>query len=1338
MSNDVDDFEDFFAEVNGYSPFPWQRRLCERILHDGRWPALLNLPTGTGKTSAIDIALFCLARRPDIFPRRIVMVADRRVIVDQGAGHAVRVRSAMMTADGTAAAEVAAALRRLFGGKSDASPFAIAVLRGGMPKDESWADRPDRPTVAFSTVDQVGSRLLFRGYGVSRRMAPIHAGLLGNDTLFLLDEVHLSTAFAQTLGALEKRWRPWHRRHSGYVLPDRWAFVRMSATPLESASDSGFELSGEDREHAVLARRLGARKLVRVETVRVGGEAPIRSARFAEACAKEAMARIDEGARTIAVIVNRVESARRVHALLQSADREFDVVLVTGRMRPLDRDDLMGTPSNSRSLISGLRAGRIRSAESRRLILVSTQAIEAGADFDFDAIVTECASLDALRQRFGRVDRFGELGETRSTILARHDQVTEKALDPIYGAALAATWHWLEERAGQQREGTLLDFGIAGFPTLPESDPERRSLFTEAVNAPVLFPAHIDAWAQTNPRPEPDPDIALWLHGPSDSLPDVRIVWRADLKEADLQDADSVRLLPQLTITPPSSLESISIPLPAARSWLARRKVQQIADVVGPSMEKEEDEVADGDDAAARRCLRITHNKTEILMPSEIRPGDTLIVPSSYGGISHGNWDPESVEFVTDLGDWAQLLHRGRPVLRLIPHVVDSLDASGGIATVDSSADEVTRLIARLNEEQEGYDAAEDIEHWFDLVLATTGSKLQTIVSALRKGGYRIAETPSGWFALIGKKRLDVSRLSGSTEDATGEIVTDDDDSSSFTGVALTLGTHLSDVERQVRAFAQNLGLPENVAGDVALAAALHDVGKADPRFQQLLAGGSEVRLALQSEPFAKSAGEMRDVRARELARRRAGYPLGYRHEILSVAMLEGCDEVMASAHDRDLVLHLVGSHHGWGRPFAPAVDPGPSLEVRFELKGTVMVANAGHALARLDSGVGDRFFALVERYGWWGLAWLEAILRLADHVASEEAVSSRRRSRDSSSVIDTDRGWTMKRNDIRGDGLPISGLDGANPLGFLAAVGLLRVLSYRSRLNGSVEPRMRWIDEGYWLPVLYGYSDMGSIVSAVLRDKETWADEPALLLAYDETGEVLLDPRTAGEKATRDLKPAPAVMREFLETIAELAEKSSDSGFSLRRSMDTASSYGTEIVQDNNGSTKPTALHFTAGQQRFLDAIAKLQAGVGEADLHEALVGPWKRQSKLPSMSWDATTARIYALRATDPSGEKRGSTPGADWLAFTGLGLFLSVAEGRQLRTTGVTGRWKDSSFTWALWTVPSSMQVVRSLVATAKLASLSPIQRKARGIGPVFRSAITRSEQGGYGGFSPARII
>lgn len=996
-------FDAFFEAVHGYPPFPWQRRLAQTVVSEGRWPSLLDLPTGTGKTSAIDVALFALARRPDIFPRRIVLVVDRRVVVDQGADHARAILAAMTSAREGAALEVADALRSLFGGGRGDEPFVVSVMRGGMPRDESWADRPDRAVVALSTVDQVGSRLLFRGYGVSPRMAPIHAGLLGNDTLFLLDEVQLSTAFAETLHVLQTRWRSWHSHVGAARLPGRWAAVRMSATPIGDPEDApSFELDRDDRAHPVLARRLAARKLAVLQSVKASGEERDRVEQFAAACASAGRRHLDAGARTVAIVVNRVDTARRINRMLhETVERRFDLRLLTGRMRPLDRVDMMGSMSDPSSLAGRIIAGRVRSQSVRPIVVVATQCIEAGADFDFDALVTECASVDALRQRFGRLDRRGELGECRATVIARHDQVDGKEDDPIYGGALAATWEWLLSAAGSTGE---IDFGITGFPPLPSEVSERERLFSKVEHSPVLLPAHIDAWAQTNPSPEPDPEVALWLHGPGRDVAEVRVVWRADLSEdllakSLLEDGQhrSEELMPQFTVAPPSSLESISIPLAAARSWLMNERAGSFGDVEG-AREDDRDGSTTRVGPTVRRCVRVGRNSAMIIEPGRIRPGDTLVVPSTYGGIVHGTWDPDSrsEDFVPDLGDWAQLVHRGRPVLRLVPEVLADGSAVHETAIAFSSAGETAAVPAgraprKSGSDDQDFDVDIEVASWIELARGGAGGRLKVLLDAVapeqdRKPRYRIVELAGGRFALIGKRRVDPMKFSALAENPAGEILTEDDDSSSFIGTELGLRRHLSEVRAQAESFARNLGIAEDLVSDIALAAWLHDVGKADRRFQQILVGGSEFRLALQLEPLAKSAGEPLDAVARARARKRSGYPAYYRHEVLSVAMLEQTEGALAAAHDRDLVLHLVGSHHGWCRPFVPGVDPGPSMPVELELDGLVLRGDTAHGLARFDSSVADRFFTLIERYGWWGLAWLESIMRLADHRASEAA----------------------------------------------------------------------------------------------------------------------------------------------------------------------------------------------------------------------------------------------------------------------------------------------------------------------------------------------------------------
>lgn len=991
------DFDDFFRSAHGHEPFPWQRRLAAQVVRDGRWPELLDLPTGTGKTAAIDIALFALASRPDVFPRRIAFVVDRRVVVDQAAEHA-RATQEWLTSgcDGTVT-QISNRLRELWGGKKDEPPFEVAVLRGGMPRDEGWAARPDRPVVVFSTVDQVGSRLLFRGYGVSPRMAPIHAGLLGNDTLFLLDEVHLSTAFAETMRALDVRWRRWYIRGNAPALPDRWAVVRMSATPRDERRGPRFGLDDEDRKNPIVAKRLMANKRAILESMKVTGDESARTQEFAAACTERAVKLLSGPVRTLAVIVNRVDLARSVFdALENKGEGRFETILITGRMRPLDRDEILGRRFDPASLLSRLATGRTRSESDRPLIVVSTQSIEAGADFDFDAMVTECASVDALRQRFGRVDRVGDLEESRSAILVRQDQIGVKSPDPIYGDALVATWRWLEASASSAGGQAEIDFGIAAFPSLPENADERRELFPDAAHPPVLFPAHLDSWAQTNPRPEPDPDVALWLHGPRESPADVSIVWRGDLTPDLLGPGNEEEIAERLVAVPPSSLEALSVPIHAAKRWLSRNPAEPIADVEGGGPESE-DELSES--VRGRKAVRIAQQphkreavtererrtiRAEIIEAKEIRPGDTIIVPATYGGVRmrrsegarlNGNWDPLSDETVTDLGDWASLIHRGRAVLRLFDD--SSLLANAG-------------PVPKQDPETEESDISTRIAEWLDRLPADENSKLAKIVFALRTTRYRILEHQDGTVTLIGKKRIDPKKVAGFVENTAAEIVTEDDDSSSFIGVEVPLRQHLDDVEHEAKRFARNLALPDSVVQDLALAAKLHDIGKADPRFQQMLVGGSEVGVALLDEPLAKSVGHMRDARARERARVRSNYPRGYRHELLSVAMLEDANGLLAGGYDRDLVLHLVGSHHGWCRPFAPAVEAGSSIDVALDLDGKHLEANTAHNLARLDSGVADRFFALIERYGWWGLAWLEAIMRLADHRASEARARAR------------------------------------------------------------------------------------------------------------------------------------------------------------------------------------------------------------------------------------------------------------------------------------------------------------------------------------------------------------
>ena len=150
---------------------------------------------------------------------------------------------------------------------------------------------------------------------------------------------------------------------------------------------------------------------------------------------------------------------------------------------------------------------------------------------------------------------------------------------------------------------------------------------------------------------------------------------------------------------------------------------------------------------------------------------------------------------------------------------------------------------------------------------------------------------------------------------------------------------------------------------------------------------------AAATEPIAKSATLPTSPARRRAIREASGLPEGFRHEMLSLELARRFAELPADDVLADLVLHLVASHHGHGRPFAPvAVDPWPP-EVSGALSGTEIrlhpeARTTSPPAYRLDSGITERFWRLTRRYGWWGLAYLEALLRLADWYASNFVVT--------------------------------------------------------------------------------------------------------------------------------------------------------------------------------------------------------------------------------------------------------------------------------------------------------------------------------------------------------------
>jgi CRISPR-associated endonuclease/helicase Cas3 len=943
------DFSAFFRGVHGHDPFPWQQRLAGYVLDTGRWPSSLDLPTGTGKTATLDVAVFTLAAAAaagTVMPRRIVLVVDRRVIVDQASQRARQIADALVAArhaatcgsDATALAAVADALTSHVGGPK---PLHVSTLRGGVPRDGSWTVRPDQASILLSTVDQVGSRLLFRGYGVSERMRPVHAGLLGADALYLLDEVHLSRPFAQTLHAIGG-----YSREAPNARPVHT--VEMSATLGSDDGDDAFGLGDDDHDPRIaplLVRRLTATKPAQLIETKDGGD-------VADAMARTVLRRLPQlSGTTHAVIVNRVATARSVHDQLR--DSGHDVVLLTGRMRPLDRDALL---HRYRARIA---AGRSRTVDDAPLVVVATQSIEAGADLDFDGMITELAPIDSLTQRLGRLDRLGDASaagiDVQALIVAPKSVVTAKEPDPIYGDGLAGAFRWLK-----QHHGTATFDG--GTESSDLADPPADAL-APSPSAPLLLPHHLDVLVQTSPRPTTDPPLSPWLHGPEERASDVTVIWRGDIDPlADDQQQAQQAALSALALRPPVSPEALQVPLPAVRAWLAGAAATDVADVEGALAPPE------GDTGGyARSAVRWRGSDDVVLAsPSDVQPGDTLVVPTTWGGLRDGTWAPDSREPVTDLGTPANAIQRHRVVAPLHadclpldwpapPHLSDHIEQADAHPTV---AQWLAAVFAAA--EQDWLGDRPPRSPRLHRLPTPTGNAIHYVVF------WQLPRTPAEIDAI---------------DDLDGTDLVN-----SFTSGPRTvqLDEHNHGVGMFAAELARRVQLPAPLCDDLQLAGELHDLGKADPRFQRALMGGFEDDRPSDAALLAKSPRfDAGDPESRE-AFRRSGYPPGSRHELLSAALAESAPELRGRAHDWNLVLHLVASHHGFARPLAPRVNDPQPVETKADVGGVPVVASTDHHLEAVGSGVSARFWSATRRYGWWGIAWLETLLRLADHRRSQ------------------------------------------------------------------------------------------------------------------------------------------------------------------------------------------------------------------------------------------------------------------------------------------------------------------------------------------------------------------
>ncbi|MCU1301245.1 MAG: CRISPR-associated helicase Cas3, Anaes-subtype [Candidatus Sulfotelmatobacter sp.] len=926
------DFSEFFLSLHGHAPFPWQARLAAQVFERG-WPDVIDLPTASGKTACLDIAVFLSAVLAES-PRRIFFVVDRRVVVNEAFHRTKAVKTKLESAKEGILLAVADALRKK-GGPECESPLEVYELRGGIYRDESWVRNPLQTAIVTSTVDQVGSRVLFRGYGVSDSARPIHAGLIAKDSLIFLDEAHCSRPFAQTLESIQRySGIQWAAEPTGRSLQ----FIEMTATPVRKPeTECTFQLNQADYENEFLRRRLTASKPTELI---VSKNKPKDLKKLADTLAQQALLSArDPNAKRIAVMVNRIATARFVYEALAAAKGPEHVHLLIGRMRPVDRDQVA-------QQLEPIKSGKERREDDPQRFVVATQTLEVGADLDFDVLISECASIDSLLQRFGRLNRIGLYPSAHGSIVVGEGQIDPKQPDPVYGPSLAATWKWLEAQGAAgplnfviEPEGEARSLR-ARLAELPRE--ERAMLSLDPKCAPVLLPAHLDALSQTSPTPAYEPSVDVFLHGPESGEPDVQVIWRADLDQASPQSWGEI-----VDLCPPVAAEAMSVPITAFRRWFSGAQANPTASELERNATPDAPEKQSSE--ANRRVLVVRSRETAPISGADnIRPSDTLILPASAGGwneLGHVPGIPER-DWSIDKAEESQKIARRRLVVRLHPSLLQDLPGS-------PEKEELLKTLQVIKSGELDLDAKDFLQtlHASKEGLAHRG--LSEILEAKRP---RIELYPD-------RTGVVLSRLLQPESD-------DGQDETSNTEAVL-LENHIKHVAHSVAA---SRTLIENNYQDFSQAADFHDHGKSDFRFQALLRGGNS-QVARIAPALAKSGSLSISIAQRTQQRRQSGLPDGFRHELLSLLFLP--------EDATDLTRYLIASHHGYCRPFAPVVkdpEPPPAGFRGLNVSGEQRKQSPAHHLA---SGLSERFWSLNRRFGWWGLAYYEAVFRLADWNAS-------------------------------------------------------------------------------------------------------------------------------------------------------------------------------------------------------------------------------------------------------------------------------------------------------------------------------------------------------------------
>lgn len=366
-----------------------------------------------------------------------------------------------------------------------------------------------------------------------------------------------------------------------------------------------------------------------------------------------------------------------------------------------------------------------------------------------------------------------------------------------------------------------------------------------------------------------------------------------------------------------------------------------------------------------------------------------------------------------------------------------------------------------------------------------------------------------------------------------------------------------------------------------------------------------------------------------------------------------------------------------------------------------------------------------------------------------------------------------------------LSALDGANPLGFLAALGTMVVL----QSVGERGARLCWSRGVTWTPTVTGVSVLEQrafceLVARGLAGREVSeeaaaervdaarryaAAKTAVKKKQEEIGkrrlaraekqaavEAELRPlqtemhraREAWLRALRSAVPRPELaLGDRIDCTPDQYRQHAEAMLGDANAVDglaMLAAFGTDACVTSGGVIEATPFQFLhgAGNQWFLRTALELMGRVTPAGVRRALFEPWTYSDRKLSMRWDPVEDRRYALSAADPGEAPAQTVWMANLLAYRALCLFPAAPRSRRLRVVGWANIRGETVFSWPLWEVPASIETIRSLLALREVVSDDPDRRalRARGVAVVFRSRRIKVGSGANHvvNFTPARAV